>query len=601
MADFICIAMAPQYTDPHESEPRAPHPSSSTSFRRSLNLSQGASALLGRRFSRSNHQTRSNSTDNNERSPTSRCNSDPVYIRIVPSIDNPGRSLVFPIIERELEVGSVVKIGRFTDRSQTSNHISFKSKVVSRSHCEFWVDADHKLHLRDTKSSSGTFVNRMRLSSAGQESRPTEIKDGDIIQLGVDYQGGVEEIYRSVKMRFELNRSPTRQGPDSFSVSAFHNLRNITNPIASSCSKPTAHGEASDACCPSLSPENGSFNDLQVDECVICLYALAPFQALFVAPCSHSYHFKCIRPLLQSYPGFQCPICRTYSDLEASVAIEAEEVLEKYGVKSKSSTQPSSPSSPSSHTTSQQADHDPQSLLMQPCASQPSSPGSVEEPDQQQPDPSETRAENSTSVAQPMPSEANTGQPHRGPDPLSTTLVASPPSFSPLSSSTYHRTSAEAGDHGATLLFEDFSNVITEEESGIASTPSSPRSLDEDVVSRSTTRSSERRLSASNLVEKLKVAFSEKCKSSGFNNRDGKRSSAKLRHRSQEEDADIMEVDDISGPSSPRPSSAPLTQTLSRQSTTHTSQLPEIVEDVAAEEGQPFYPQASSMIIDHHY
>jgi hypothetical protein len=31
-----------------------------------------------------------------------------------------------------------------------------------------------------------------------------------------------------------------------------------------------------------------------------------------------------------SYPGFQCPICRTYSDLEASVAIETDEVMEKY-------------------------------------------------------------------------------------------------------------------------------------------------------------------------------------------------------------------------------------------------------------------------------
>ena len=59
----------------------------------------------------------------------------------------------------------------------------------------------------------------------------------------------------------------------------------------------------------------------ELDECCICLYALAPFQALFVSPCSHTYHFKCIRPLLLSYPGFQCPICRTYSDLEASVAI----------------------------------------------------------------------------------------------------------------------------------------------------------------------------------------------------------------------------------------------------------------------------------------
>lgn len=78
----------------------------------------------------------------------------------------------------------------------------------------------------------------------------------------------------------------------------------------------------------------------EVDECCICLYALAPFQALFVAPCSHSFHFMCIRSLLNSYPGFQCPICRSYSDLEASVALEPEEVMAKYGLRCKSFVPP---------------------------------------------------------------------------------------------------------------------------------------------------------------------------------------------------------------------------------------------------------------------
>lgn len=46
-------------------------------------------------------------------------------------------------------------------------------------------------------------------------------------------------------------------------------------------------------------------------------------QALFIAPCSHVYHFKCIRPLLQMHhPGFSCPLCRTFADLEADVETE---------------------------------------------------------------------------------------------------------------------------------------------------------------------------------------------------------------------------------------------------------------------------------------
>lgn len=69
-----------------------------------------------------------------------------------------------------------------------------------------------------------------------------------------------------------------------------------------------------------------------IQECCICLYAIAPLQALFVAPCSHVFHFKCLRPIVfQHYPGFSCPLCRNYYDLEASVAIEVSEVAEAMG------------------------------------------------------------------------------------------------------------------------------------------------------------------------------------------------------------------------------------------------------------------------------
>ena len=51
------------------------------------------------------------------------------------------------------------------------------------------------------------------------------------------------------------------------------------------------------------------------------------YQALFIAPCSHIFHFKCIRPLLiQHHPGFSCPLCRTFADLEADV--EQDDVAE---------------------------------------------------------------------------------------------------------------------------------------------------------------------------------------------------------------------------------------------------------------------------------
>ncbi len=70
--------------------------------------------------------------------------------------------------------------------------------------------------IRDSKSSSGTFLNHIRLSNPNQESRPFSIKDGDVIQLGVDYQGGTEEMYRCVKMKVEVGRERQRGQQNNF-------------------------------------------------------------------------------------------------------------------------------------------------------------------------------------------------------------------------------------------------------------------------------------------------------------------------------------------------------------------------------------------------
>ena len=53
-----------------------------------------------------------------------------------------------------------------------------------------------------------------------------------------------------------------------------------------------------------------------------------PCQSLFVAPCSHVWHYKCIRPILndhRTWPQFLCPNCRFVTDLEADVDDPDEE------------------------------------------------------------------------------------------------------------------------------------------------------------------------------------------------------------------------------------------------------------------------------------
>jgi len=52
------------------------------------------------------------------------------------------------------------------------------------------------------------------------------------------------------------------------------------------------------------------------------LNVLAPLQALFLAPCAHAFHYKCVTPLLQLGVMFQCPLCRQVANLDAGVSTE---------------------------------------------------------------------------------------------------------------------------------------------------------------------------------------------------------------------------------------------------------------------------------------
>ncbi|KAF8962064.1 hypothetical protein BDZ97DRAFT_1663358 [Flammula alnicola] len=241
-------------------------------------------------------------------------------IRLVPHLDT-RRSLRFDAISRDLGEGNpALRIGRFTDRSGLglaavnalgSNKLAFRSKVVSRAHAEIWVEHGGRFFVKDTKSSSGTFLNHVRLSPANTESRPFQIKDGDILQLGVDYQGGAEDIYKSVKIRIELGRE-WQASANAFNTNALKNLKSLALPAAAGKQPATVV----------KLPSGGRS---QIPDCCICLFSVTIRQALFIAPCSHTFHYKCIRPLLESHhPAFSCPLCRTFADLDDDVEVEIE-------------------------------------------------------------------------------------------------------------------------------------------------------------------------------------------------------------------------------------------------------------------------------------
>ncbi|KAI9339606.1 hypothetical protein BDR26DRAFT_803087 [Obelidium mucronatum] len=196
--------------------------------------------------------------------------------------------------------------------TKTIEHVWFKSKVVSRGHAEMWL-RDGQVYLKDTGSSSGTFLNKMRLSPSGKLSRPYPLKDGDVIQLGIDYQGRQEDIYKCIMMKIVITTSSIsvhqrkKENPARFRT-ALRSLLNATNPYSSNTPTPTSGAQQQ----PTASVD-----------CCICLCAIGPFQALFLSPCSHCYHYKCIRNLLETHHMFQCPMCRQVANLDASVSMES--------------------------------------------------------------------------------------------------------------------------------------------------------------------------------------------------------------------------------------------------------------------------------------
>ena len=237
-------------------------------------------------------------------------------VRLTPLIDHSSSStgLYFSPVIRKIKPGTRVSIGRYTEKNKAAAHaaqgssapIVFKSKVVSRTHALLECNEDGQWFLKDCKSSSGTFLNHIRLSPASQESSLMPVIDGDVIQLGMDYRGGTEEVYRCVKMRCEFNKRWQRK-VNQFNLEIHKKFRNLSISDANIL----ANGEGG---------VNGVGGSGDNSECAICLMKVEPCQALFISPCSHAWHYKCIRPIIiKSYPQFYCPNCRTMCDLETDL------------------------------------------------------------------------------------------------------------------------------------------------------------------------------------------------------------------------------------------------------------------------------------------
>uniref|UniRef100_A0A0K2V9X4 Putative LOC100881837 [Megachile rotundata] n=1 Tax=Lepeophtheirus salmonis TaxID=72036 RepID=A0A0K2V9X4_LEPSM len=92
----------------------------------------------------------------------------------------------YPFEDRLLLLDIPAKIGRsHKEGIAASNNGYFDCKVLSRQHAII-LNEEGRFYIFDTGSSNGSFVNNIRLSKAGEESKPTEIFSGDILRFGSD-------------------------------------------------------------------------------------------------------------------------------------------------------------------------------------------------------------------------------------------------------------------------------------------------------------------------------------------------------------------------------------------------------------------------------
>ena len=113
----------------------------------------------------------------------------------------------------------ILRIGRQTNQKTIPTPINgyFDSKVLSRQHAEIYSDRQGRIFIRDVKSSNGTFVNGMRLSQENKESEPREIREGDMLELGIDIVSEDQKTVVHHKVAAKVEHAGIYgQSPDSF-------------------------------------------------------------------------------------------------------------------------------------------------------------------------------------------------------------------------------------------------------------------------------------------------------------------------------------------------------------------------------------------------
>ena len=139
------------------------------------------------------------------------------------------------------------KIGRQTNNKTTpkADNGYFDSKVLSRQHAEIWADVQGRVWIRDVKSSNGTFVNGTRLSPENRESEPSELRQHDSLELGIDIVSEDQKtiVHHKVSAKVEFSGFPGKAG-NALDLLSFGELDPSQGMLNSPISAPMAHSRS---------------------------------------------------------------------------------------------------------------------------------------------------------------------------------------------------------------------------------------------------------------------------------------------------------------------------------------------------------------------
>ncbi|KAI9019252.1 hypothetical protein CLU79DRAFT_836859 [Phycomyces nitens] len=186
-----------------------------------------------------------------------------------------------PYFDIEVNDVDALILGSGTSKDIEPTHVTLPGTTIDNLHARV-IFIYGLMCIQDLGSEHGTYLNGIRMSPSKKRSTASLVMNGDRIQFG----------------------KPKDNAPGK--CQTYAELRKISPPS-----------------------RDQVFQSL-LSDCAICRNAIAPLQPLFVAPCSHTFHYPCSEQFLNKYPEFECPVCHISTDVRVYTSSDVNTLAKNF-------------------------------------------------------------------------------------------------------------------------------------------------------------------------------------------------------------------------------------------------------------------------------